>query len=138
MLEAAYPVLKLVHIAAVVISGAGFVTRWIAGCRGAAWVRSRPARILPHIVDTVLLASSVTLAITAGFSPANSPWLTAKLVALVVYIGLGMVALKPVRPLPVRIAAGLGAVIVVAYIVAVALTKQPWPLGTGSAAGGII
>lgn len=51
-------------------------------------------KISPHIIDTLLLASGLTLAIMAGFKVSEQPWLAVKLVALVIYIGAGIVAIK--------------------------------------------
>ena len=84
-------------------------------------------RIIPHIVDTVLLLSAVWLAVQFGFSPANSPWLTTKIIALLIYIGLGFVALRLGKTKQIRIVAWLIALLVFAYIVAVAFTKSPLP-----------
>ena len=50
-----------------------------------------------------------------------------KLIALVVYILLGMLALKPRFAKPVRLGFGALALLVFAYIVSVALARQAWP-----------
>jgi uncharacterized membrane protein SirB2 len=55
------------------------------------------------------------------------PWLTAKVLALVVYILLGSVALKRGKSLAIRATAYVAALLVFGYIVAVALTKNPLP-----------
>ncbi|MGZ5157473.1 MAG: SirB2 family protein [Caldimonas sp.] len=120
-----YLVLKAIHQAAVALSLLGFFGRGLASLRGAAWVRGRLARTLPHIVDTVLLASALSLAWTWRLVPGAAPWLTAKVVGVVVYIGLGMVALRPGRPVPVRAAAWVAALATFAWIVSVAITKNP-------------
>lgn len=120
-----YPAVKLIHQGAVTLSIAGFLARGAGSLSGAAWVRSRCARTLPHLVDTVLLASAIALAWTLRLNPLETPWLAAKIVGLLVYIGLGMVALKPTRPRAVRAAAWLAALACFAQIVATALTKSP-------------
>jgi uncharacterized membrane protein SirB2 len=120
-----YFTLKAVHQAAVALSIAGFFARGIGSLLGAAWVGGRMAKTLPHIVDTVLLASALWLAWTLRLNPVQAPWLMAKIVGLVVYIGLGMVALKPTRPAPVRAAAWLAALATFGWIVSVAITKDP-------------
>ena len=89
------------------------------------WVRGRSARTLPHINDTILLISALLLAWHLGVTPMNSPWLAAKILALIVYIFLGILVIRPGRPLPIRILAGSLALVVFAYIVSVALTKHP-------------
>lgn len=120
-----YALVKLVHQAAVALSLAGFFIRGAASLAGAGWVRGRVARTLPHLVDSVLLLSALMLATMAGLTPDRAPWLVAKVVGLVVYVLLGVIALRPGRPRPVRAAAWLAALAVAAWIVSVALTKQP-------------
>jgi uncharacterized membrane protein SirB2 len=120
-----YALIKTVHQGAVALSVAGFFARGAAALAGAAWVRGRLARTLPHIVDSVLLASALMLAWMLRLTPGNAPWLTAKIVGLLAYIGLGVVALRPGRPMPVRAAAWVAALAVVGWIVSVALLKDP-------------
>ena len=81
-------------------------------------------RVVPHVNDTLLLAAGAWLAFELRLSPAATPWLAAKLLALPVYIGLGMLALRPGRPKQVRIAAWLAALLVFGYIAAVAVTRS--------------
>ncbi|WP_298826168.1 SirB2 family protein [uncultured Piscinibacter sp.] len=119
-----YATLKLIHQAAVALSIAGFFARGAAALAGAAWVRGRTARTLPHLVDTVLLASAIGLAWLLRLNPLTTPWLAAKIVGLLAYIALGMVALKPGRPLALRALACGAALLCFAQIVAVAITKQ--------------
>ncbi|MFT3666885.1 SirB2 family protein [Piscinibacter sp.] len=120
-----YFAIKLIHQGAVTLSIIGFIARGAASLTGAAWVRGRTARTLPHVVDTVLLASALTLAWMLRLNPLTTPWLAAKIAGLLVYIALGMVALKPARPRGVRVAAYAAALLVFAQIVATAFTKNP-------------
>lgn len=122
-----YLAVKTIHQTAVALSFAGFFLRGAAGFAGAGWVRGRAAKSLPHVVDSVLLLSALTLAWRLRLDPLAAPWLAAKLIALPAYIGLGMLALKPGRPLALRVAAWLAGLTTFAYIVAVAITKQPAP-----------
>mgnify|MGYP001291982043 CR=1 FL=1 len=119
-----YPTLKLIHQTAVALSIAGFFARGAAALAGAAWVRGRAARTLPHLVDTVLLASAIGLAWLLHLNPLTTPWLAAKIVGLLAYIALGMLALQPDRPMALRAAAWGAALLCFAQIVAVAITKQ--------------
>ena len=120
-----YTALKLAHQAAVALSIGGFLARGLASLRGAAWVSSRPARTLPHGVDTVLLASALLMAWTLRLNPLAVPWLLAKIVGLLLYIGLGVAAMRPGLPLPMRIAAFAAALLCFAQIVATAISKNP-------------
>ena len=120
-----YGVVKLIHQSAVALSFVGFLARGLGMLADSEWIRERVARTLPHIVDTILLLSGVTLAWQLRLSPTASPWLAAKLVGLVVYIGLGMIALRRGRTKRQRAVAGIAALVTFGYIVSVALTQDP-------------
>ena len=127
----AYATLKLIHVSAVAISFLGFAARGLGVLSDAAWARHRLARTLPHLVDTVLLLSAVGMLWVIRLSPWALPWLRAKIVGLIIYIALGVIALRPVpagraeRSRTPRIVAWIGALAVFGYIVSVALTKSP-------------
>lgn len=120
-----YFVVKTVHQGAVLLSISGFFARGMGSLLGAAWVQGRLAKSLPHGVDTVLLLSALWLAWTLRLTPADAPWLLAKIIGLLVYITLGMLALKPGRPWGLRAAAWLAALVTVGWMVSVAITKNP-------------
>ncbi|MBC7956912.1 MAG: SirB2 family protein [Cytophagales bacterium] len=122
-----YFTLKAIHQTAVSLSVAGFFARGLGGLMGAGWVSSRAAKTVPHGVDTVLLLSALMLAWTLRLNPLTTPWLAAKIVALLVYIGLGSVALNSQRTARVRAVAWVAALASFGYIVSVALTKSPLP-----------
>ena len=124
---ATYTLLKYLHVICVVLSGAGFVLRGAWMLQGSPLLAQRWVRVLPHIVDTVLLASAIALAVMLEQYPLVQGWITAKLIGLVVYIVLGTIALKRGRTRGVRLTAFGGALLVFAYIVAVALTKSVLP-----------
>jgi uncharacterized membrane protein SirB2 len=128
-----YFTVKALHQTAVALSLAGFFARGLGGLADAAWVRGRAARTLPHMVDTVLLLSALTLAWMLRLNPLTTPWLAAKIVALLLYIGLGLVALSPRRGLKLRATAWLAALASFGYIASVALTKNPLGLLGGMA-----
>ena len=79
-------------------------------------------------MDTLLLAAAIGMLAVARINPLDSSWLTAKIVALLVYIGLGTIAIKRGHTRSGRLLAWLLALATLAYIVAVAFTKQAWPL----------
>ena len=120
-----YPTLKLVHQSAVALSLAGFVARGTGMLSGAAWVRTRLAKTLPHVIDPVLIASAIALASVLGLSPTNAPWIAAKVVALIVYIALGMIAFRFGRTRRIRGIAFALALLTFGYIVTVAISKDP-------------
>jgi len=83
-------------------------------------------RVLPHVIDTLLLASGLTLAFLIHQYPfVNSAWLTAKVIGLVVYIALGVMVFRGAQGRLGRALNGIAALLVFVYIISVALTKQP-------------
>ena len=121
-----YLAIRTFHETSVALSVTGFALRSDAGLAGARWVRGRLAKTLPHVVDTALLTSALMLLTMLRLNPFATPWLLAKLCGLVVYIRLGVVALRPTVARPVRAAAWLAALAVAGWIVSVAFTKTPW------------
>ena len=120
--------LRTLHLGAVVASLALFFLRglWMMAAREK--LQRRWVRVVPHLVDTVLLASAIGLAWLTAQYPWQQPWLTAKIVALLVYIMLGIVALRRGRTRRVRAIAFVAALATFGYIVAVAATRSvlPW------------
>ncbi len=117
--------LKSIHITCVAVSYALFFMRGLWLWRGSSVMRQRWVKIAPHSVDSVLLISAIALAWQLGYTPANSPWLAAKIVALLLYIGLGMLAFRFGKTREMRLTAWLSAQAVFFYIVAVAITHDP-------------
>ncbi|MGB5622882.1 MAG: SirB2 family protein [Gammaproteobacteria bacterium] len=121
-----YPALKHLHVSCAAISLGLFVLRgW--------WMMSDPARlqvrwvrIVPHVVDTLLLASAIGLTFLIQQWPLRHAWLTAKVLGLVVYIVLGTIALKRGSTRTVRIGAFFAALAVFAWIVVTARLHAPW------------
>ncbi len=123
-----YTFVKTVHIGTVVLSGTLFVLRGAGLAAGTRLATARWVRIVPHVNDTVLLATAIWLAFALGQAPGRDAWLTAKVAGLLAYIALGFLAMKPWLGMRGRVAAWVAALAVFGYIVAVALTKRaaPW------------
>ena len=122
-----YALLKFTHVSCAAISYLLFAVRGIWMLRDNALFSRHWVRIVPHVVDTILLTSAIMLAIISRQYPLAAPWLTAKVVALVIYIALGMIALRHGKTKVVRVTAWVSAQAVFAYIVAVAFTRNPLP-----------
>lgn len=120
-----YALLKSLHVAFVVASGCGFALRGALMLRRSPLLATRVARVLPHFVDTLLLAAAIGMLVIARMSPLAHPWLMAKIIALLAYIVLGAVALRRGRTPRVRALAFAAALATFAYIVGVALAHDP-------------
>lgn len=121
-----FSILKSLHVTCALLSICGFALRGY-------WVLSndrrrdhRLVKVLPHFIDSLLLLSAVAMLFIWRASPFELPWVMAKILALVVYIGLGMVVMRFGKSKKSRLTAYLSALVVVAYIVAVALSHSPW------------
>ena len=122
-----YPLLKMVHVTCVATSYMLFLLRGIWMIRGSALLQQLWVRIVPHVVDTVLLGSAIALAVAIGQYPLTDDWLSTKVAGLLLYIVLGSIALKRGRTRRVRVAFWIAAQAVFFYIVAVAITRRPLP-----------
>ena len=117
-----YYLIKHVHVTSAALSLIFFVTRAWWSVTGSGLLQTRFARIAPHIIDTILLVFGVILAAMIG--PAQ-PWILAKIVALVLYIGVGTIAIKRGKTPRTRAMAALIAVAIFFYIVGVAIRHDP-------------
>ena len=117
-------VIKITHVICVALSFSGFFMRGIWMMQGSARLEQRWVKSAPHVIDTLLLASAIALAVQWRISPFEHSWLMAKIIALLVYIGAGMVALRFGRTMTVRVSAWVFGLLVFLYIVSVANSKS--------------
>ena len=122
-----YALIKHIHVSCAVISFTLFFLRGIWSFNGSPIMRQRWTKIVPHIVDTLLLASALWLAFIIRQYPFVDAWLTAKFFGLVLYILLGTIALKYGKSITIRMVAWFTALAVFAYIVLVAKQHNPLP-----------
>jgi uncharacterized membrane protein SirB2 len=120
-----YLFVKSLHVGCAALSIAGFAARGALMLADSPLLQSRFTRIAPHIVDTVLLVSATWLAWMLGQIPFVHGWITAKVIALIAYVLLGAVALRRGRTKAVRATAFVAALLTAAYIMSVALTRDP-------------
>lgn len=120
-----YAAIKMIHVTSVIISYLLFTLRGVWMLQGSAALQQRWVKIVPHVVDTVLLTSAIALVMAIDQDPLTNSWLSAKVIGLLFYIGLGMVALKRGKTRRTKITAWIAAQVVFFYIVLVALTKSP-------------
>ena len=122
-----YFALKHLHMSFAALSGILFFIR------GILMLRRKDGTPLPqktlldrgsYIVDTVLLASALTLMVWSAQYPFVTLWITVKVLAVVAYIVVGVVALKRGKTRGIRAGAFIAALLIFAYIVKLAVTKQ--------------
>jgi uncharacterized membrane protein SirB2 len=120
-----YLTLKTIHISFATLSIAGFVLRGIWMFRNDANLDRSIVRILPHVVDTAFLITGIWMVVILQIKVMQQDWLIAKIVALVLYVLLGAIALRHGRSIQIRTASFIAALTTYLYIVGVALHKSP-------------
>ena len=116
---------KDIHVVCVIVTFILFFIRGLWMIVDSDLLQRKWTKRVPPVIDTILLASAIVLAATIHQYPFVHAWLTAKVVALLFYIGLGMLALTYGKTKTIRISAWLAAQLCFVYIVAVAITKTP-------------
>ena len=119
-----YLTLKHIHVAFVALSLLTFLVRGVWLFIDSAMLGERWVKLLPHVVNTILLASGIALAMYLSMAPGNQPWLMAKIVGLIAYVGLGVAAFRASGP-TARKLLSTSALVAFAFIVSVAVRKTP-------------
>ena len=121
-----YSILKSLHTILAALTISGFLLRGYWMLTGSGLFRNRVTRIAPHIVDTLFLATAIWMVVEVQLAPLAQAWLQAKLVGLLAYIGLGMIAFRFSKTVEARIIAFVGAITSFTYVVGAAVSKSPW------------
>ena len=120
-----YPQIKLAHVLCVILSGSLFALRGLMMLSGSRFTNHAALRYLSYAIDTTLLTAALMLVTILHQYPFVQAWLTVKVLLLVVYIVLGVFALRRGRTRRVRAICYVAALVVFASIVGVALTHNP-------------
>ena len=120
-----YPQIKFVHVLCVLLSGSLFFARGLLMLNGSRLANHAAARYLSYAIDTTLLTAALMLVSILHQYPFVQAWLTAKVLLLVVYIVLGVFALRRGRTRTTRAVCFVAALLVYAYIVSVAHWHDP-------------
>lgn len=122
-----YPQIKSVHIVAAIASGGLFLLRGLLmHSRFGAWALYAPVRYLSYGIDTVLLTAALMLFTLLPSAVFGNGWLAAKLSLLVVYIALGMLALREASPDRRRSLCFVAALAVYGLMVSIARAHHPF------------
>ncbi len=127
MLGSVYITIKSIHMLTAALSISLFCFRAVKKLNQPHYSPTGSLRFLPHLNDSVLLACAIYLAVASRQYPFSTDWLTAKLIALVIYIGLGIVVMRLAQTFKQRLAAFVLALLTFGYIVVTALRHNPIP-----------
>lgn len=118
-----YLAIKHFHMTCAALSFGLFFLRGWSRFTDRAIHRTRWARILPHLVDSALLASALVLAYHVRDIPAMRAFVVVKAGGVVIYILLGMTAFRWAKSPAWQRRAWVAALLVFAGIVTVAFHK---------------
>ena len=116
--------LKFLHLSLVLIAILSFVGRVILSETRPELLKQKAFKIAPHIINGLLLLSGFILVFHGGWLAASYGWIVAKLIALIGFVGLGILTLKSRDSQ--RWLAFAGAMSCFIYISIVAVTKNPF------------
>lgn len=116
--------IKLIHMSAAFISISLFLLRGFWVFSESQMMSKKWVKIVPHVNDTVLLVSAIFLAVGINQYPFTYDWLTAKFIALLLYIIFGMFALKRAKDKKGKAIFFVLALMTFGYIVMTALTRS--------------
>jgi uncharacterized membrane protein SirB2 len=89
-----YPQIKSLHMAMAIASGALFAVRGAFALAGHRWPHALAVRVASWTIDTMLLTAALMLFSLLPKEVFANGWLATKVALLVVYIGLGTLALR--------------------------------------------
>ncbi|MBM95029.1 MAG: regulator SirB [Oceanospirillaceae bacterium] len=115
-----YSTLKHAHAGLAYLSALLFFVRFVLLYAGAGLMKSKVIKIIPHVIDTFLLAFAIWLCVLISQYPLTDHWLTVKVLALVLLVGTGTVAIKRKKVWAAVVTLGL-----YGYAIGVAKTHDP-------------
>lgn len=86
--------IKSLHLIFIVSSLVSFSGRFALSFIKPELLQNKFLKIAPHIIDTILLVSGITLVIQGGWLEGAFGWIASKLVLLVGYIVFGIIAMR--------------------------------------------
>jgi uncharacterized membrane protein SirB2 len=119
-----YAIVKHIHLTSIAISVVFFLLRFVWTLSQSPILQKKWVKILPHIVDTLLLLSAAALCVMLEQYPFVTPWVSEKLLALLMYVFMVVLALKSSNTGFMRAVGFVGALSWVAFAGFVAVSKQ--------------
>jgi len=119
-----YLAIRNLHILTAVFSVLMFSMRFLL-IREPAGLQRRWIRVLPHVNDTLLLTFAILLCIATHQAPLVTPWLTEKVLVVILYILAGLFALKWAKSRGGQVTWFIIALVLFAYTASIAVSKSP-------------
>jgi len=117
--------LKYLHIVSVAASFALLFVRGLWVMQSYPDSNEKWVRVLPHVVDAVLVLSAVAMLAMSPLGGWPGDWLTVKLALVVVYAMPAFYLFRGARALATKILAWLLALLVLLFIATIAVLRNP-------------
>ncbi|NOQ64038.1 MAG: invasion protein [Methyloprofundus sp.] len=114
--------IKMIHMLFILLSVGSFVSRMMLVQFKPDLLRGKIAKIAPHVIDTILLLSGITLVLQGNWMAGETGWIMTKVVVLFAYVGFGVMAMRSSGAK--RWIAFVLALASFGYIISVAVTKH--------------
>jgi len=126
-----YFALKNIHMLSIAVSAILLSIRYALVMANPSMIEKKCLKIFPHIVDTILLLSGISLVISLGFIPftQGNEWFTEKVMCIFVYFALGFFTLHVAKNRLTKTFAFLGALGWLLMAGKIAVTKIPVFMG---------
>jgi len=118
-----YFIIRTIHIACAVATAFSFSLRGFWMLQESALLQARFTKIIPHVIDTILLVSAIALVMISNQYPTLLNWISLKIILLLAYIGFGTFALKRGRTKGHRAICFVAALLCIAGIFMLAITR---------------
>lgn len=121
-----YLLLRHLHITCAVLSVCGFAVRGALWMAGSQWTKGPWVRRATDVNDALLLVVAVGLVVVTHQCPFQASWLTAKVLALLAYIGCGIMLFRFAHSSQAQALSWISALAIAVYIFSVAISKDPY------------
>lgn len=120
-----YPQIKQFHIFIALLSGSLFALRGAFALAGARWPQALPVKWFSYAVDTALLTAALMLLTILPWAMFANGWLLVKVTLVVVYVVLGVFAMRRGRTPRTRALCYVLALLVFGAIYSIARAHHP-------------
>ncbi|MDF1583239.1 MAG: SirB2 family protein [Methyloprofundus sp.] len=86
--------IKSLHMLFILLSISSFIIRIMLAEFKPALLQAKLAKIAPHVIDTLLILTGLTLVFQGNWLSAEYGWIISKIMILLAYIGLGIGAMR--------------------------------------------
>lgn len=127
-----FAVFKHIHVLMAVLSVLFLILRFAYGIRDTGHLNKRWLKVIPHIIDGLLVLSIIGMLVSVGVSVFPSAWLSEKFTMFILYIVFSVLMVLSLRG---RLSAGLRipafvlALLSWLWLIKVAVTKMPMLFG---------